>query len=173
MVKKKPSLRQVVNRIKRHDAGTLQDVLRVADVSATFVGDGCFRDVYKVREHPLVVKVPHRREMPMEKSVEHSRAEVRAIKESSSSIRRYVPKIYYFNDETGLVVMQFYKCVWDLTWPLSSRMVKRIEEMEAEIESHYDLTSDDWDSHEGNIGVGPNGHPVLIDFGYVENGWPG
>jgi len=94
-----------------------------------------FREVYKVTGLPLVVKFPlcegDDDEASYRAGKHHSTMEVRKIEQlwKTRWMRKYLPKIYHHDRETGVLVMHYYldmdkngkfeglsHLVWELIW---------------------------------------------------------
>lgn len=80
------------------------------EIKTKFLGEGCFREAHRILDTNLVVKFPQVLDCT---SREHGRKEMRHIKRALrfSSLRRYVPVIYYFNHKTTVTLMRFYSPV--------------------------------------------------------------
>jgi hypothetical protein len=75
------------------------------------IGEGVFRKTYRISGTSLVVKFPLRdSERDAREGRQHSAAEVRRIKKLSGVpvIKGYLPKVYYHDKSSGVVVMSFH-----------------------------------------------------------------
>jgi tRNA A-37 threonylcarbamoyl transferase component Bud32 len=70
------------------------------------VGSGAFRSVYRIKNTNLVIKFPDLYEY----GEDHSRDEVRTIKKlyKYKVLRSYLPKIFYFDHRSSVIVMEYY-----------------------------------------------------------------
>jgi hypothetical protein len=136
------------------------------------LGDGLFREVYKIKGQPLVAKFPlysiededsaHARDAKM-----HTTMEVRKITKLSKTrwMRKYLPKIYYHDRKSGIVVMHYHPPFRESeeSYTALGRLVTEL------LKRQFGVTIGDiW---EPNIGrrdpaSGYNPLAVLIDAGY-------
>jgi hypothetical protein len=72
------------------------------------VGFGVFRSAYHIKDTNLVIKFPQEPDKTYAKF--HSAAEVRKIKHfiQYKSLRPHMPKIYYYDPKSGVIVMKRY-----------------------------------------------------------------
>lgn len=75
-----------------------------AGLKLTYIGSGAFREAYRIGKLPVIVKFPY-------SSSEHSRREISIISKINRQnkyeyLRPYVPKIYYSNPKTGVIIME-------------------------------------------------------------------
>jgi hypothetical protein len=75
----------------------------------TFIGCGAFRQVFQIAALPLVVKFPKTDDDDLKTCIRHSVIEVRKIKalREFSILRPHLPKIYYFDKASGVIVMEY------------------------------------------------------------------
>jgi hypothetical protein len=104
------SLQKFIKVIKKYQPKNIDEMRDLkhylsSDTSFRFVGEGAFRNVYKVRNQPVVVKFSCG-----ESSLSHTLQELKAFlrMKKSSILRKHVPKIYYADKNTGLIVMRHY-----------------------------------------------------------------
>lgn len=135
-------------------------------------GTGAFREVLKVRGLPLVVKFPlaegthdpkRGKKLSYRSGKMHSMMEVRRI-QTLSKIKRmqmYLPKVYYHDRKSGVLVMHWYKEFTDDVDALRAlgRMVTRLIWLWERVGIS--------DIHEGNVRIGRSKKDVkIIDLGY-------
>ncbi len=131
------------------------------------IGDGVYRQVYKIEGVPLVVKIPGGDAFPVG-CRRHARSEYRTVKrihryKKFAQLRKYMPRIYYFDNKSGLMLMHYYSVPKKYKIAISnllSLVVKLI---------WPNTASSECDVHGANIGMDENNQPVLIDLGYFTN----
>lgn len=135
-------------------------------------GVGAFREVMKVKSLPLVVKFPlaegshdprRGKKLSYRSGKMHSTAEVRKIAKLSKIrwMRPYLPKVYYHDRKSGVLVMHWYKNFDDDVDALRAlgRMVTRLVYRWTNV----GIT----DIHEDNVRMGrTKKDTILIDLGY-------
>src|ERR1700675_3136620 len=115
-MKKKPKPRKVkvkmtqaraLKLIRQHRPENLLTVTNLG-LNLIHVGSGAFRSAYRIKDTDLVIKFPQESDKRYAKF--HSAAEVRKIKHFTQykSLRPHVPKIYYHDTKTGVIVMKRY-----------------------------------------------------------------
>lgn len=100
------NIKTAIRRIKKHRPKTHEDFAKAGvPLESKCLGAGVFREVYRVRELPFVVKFPLAGD-----GDEHTRSEVRRIEALSKypKMRKYLPKVYYYDSRAGIVVMKYY-----------------------------------------------------------------
>jgi hypothetical protein len=126
-----------------------------------------FRSAYRIKDTNLVIKFPD----PDESGEWHSRAEVKTIGRlyKYKVLRSYLPKIFYFDRRSGVVVMEYYdkysdrkagnphpmRTYGDITWErvLIINLIKR-------------LTGEDFgDLYNANLRLDKNKHVKFVDMG--------
>ena len=163
------NIRTAIRRIKTFKPATPEEFadagVPVLD-DKNFVHAGVFREVYRIVGVPLVVKFPlgdSRKETG--EGRRHTNAEVNRIKRLSAFpvMRKYLPKVYYHDKASGIVVMRYYAEL-DEKWTDDTMVNKFIQDLVKDI-TGIQLS----DVHDGNIRSSngkPTGRPVMIDCGY-------
>lgn len=106
-----PKTEQDFLRWMRSNRPDTIEALRKCGLRLRPIGSGAFREVYHICDFKLVVKIPHNDE-----SVEHTRNEIKFIKDVNKSarfaaLRRYMPETLYSDYRGGVIVMRLYdKC---------------------------------------------------------------
>jgi len=97
-------LRTAIKYIQKAKPRTIEDFESLG-FRLKRIGGGVFREVYRIKSFPLVVKFPCD-----EPSDRHSRAEMRKIKKLSEFpfLRKYLPRVYYYDPKSGVIVMELY-----------------------------------------------------------------
>lgn len=114
------SIPTIVKRLQAHRPKTYKEI-RALGIPLKRLGDGAFREAYKVVDVPLVIKIPLC-ECPQETDhctgacgcPEHSRQEYKVYKKVMGNkkyraLRGFMPKIYYFDDTTGIIAVHYHK----------------------------------------------------------------
>jgi hypothetical protein len=122
-----------------------------------FLGKGLFREGFKVVNSDVVVKFP----IGYEGSA-HSRQEMRRLRrlKKEGTLRRYIPEIFYYRAETGVIAMRYYEMFVDFEEQANAiggmlgTLIPRVTRVNCD------------DIHTGNIRRGPNGRAILIDLGF-------
>lgn len=141
--------------------------------------EGCYRAIYKVKNLPIIIKFPLRGFGFT--AYEHSATEWRVytrLKESKDKrikkLKRYLPTIYYFNEDTGMTVMREYKMLppdpsyWET--PKSNPQYKAKEKASITRSRLSDRLNDlYWGcgdiENDGNVAIDNNGQLKVIDLG--------
>lgn len=99
------TIKKLVELMKQHMPGHRHELERY--IPLKLVGAGSFREVYSVRGAGWVVKFPYNTGSDRE----HARNEMKAIKKllTSPKLKKYAPKVYYFEWKTGVIVMKRYR----------------------------------------------------------------
>lgn len=96
------------------------------------LGEGAFRLVYKFVDLPLVVKFPITQDCGSTRSSKyHTTMEVKKVKKLSRFkwLKWLMPKIYYHDRKTGVMVMQCYEPYtkeldWGIAWVLGEALTR-------------------------------------------------
>jgi hypothetical protein len=116
----------------------------------------------------LIVKVPLD-EGDAGITIEHSQIEISVLrrilrsKKRYRTLKKYMPKVYYFNPATGVILVREYQKVRN---PYS----KKFEKVRKRIEKEFMIALQlyEWDSHEENFAKDTNGRLVLLDLGCLK-----
>ena len=147
------------------------------ELKLKFIGDGAFRKVYRIVGTEFVVKFPSCRSNDIDK--EHSRIEYQRCydimhQERWYLLRRYTPKVYYYNPKTGVLLMHYYEPVAKDTQedtpyvtPSVNRDVEWIQRL-VELVCREDDFGWWGDISPKNLGVDKNGGYRFIDMGLFE-----
>lgn len=100
------TLRSLVHKVNKHKPTTPEDFMDVTGAELIELDQGCFREAYAVAGKRVVVKFLLN---PEAKS--HPRREIRRVREilrkkTLRHLRRYVPKFYYMDYSSGVVMME-------------------------------------------------------------------
>lgn len=103
------NLRTTIRRILKARPTTPKGFDKIG-LHLKIIDAGVFRETWQIRGLPLAVKFPLDRD-----GVYHSRTEMRKIARLSRfpSLRKYLPKIYYYDSKSGVIVMKFYPNFYD------------------------------------------------------------
>lgn len=160
-----PSIKRAIDLIQLHHPTTPEQFENIG-LTLEPLANGAFRETAKVKGLPLVVKFPLSDDDDTDSyawAKRHTTSEARKVEILSTfkELRPYLPKIYYHNRETGIMVMRYYpkfenskKQFEALGW-LVRKLVKKLTKVEMA------------DIHDGNFhkGRGKRGG-ILIDLGY-------
>ena len=138
---------------------------RKAGIKLRYLGNGVFREVYKIQGCPLVVKFPLNEEQDFAGGVQHSASEVRRIARLShiQELKPHLPKIHYFDKENGVLVMRYYpKMERDRAIELLGAIVKKLVSKIARVQMS-DIHSDNI-RHQKDASAA--GRLVFVDLGY-------
>jgi hypothetical protein len=161
-------LNQVVEIFKTKKPKTVGEMLKLG-IKLRGMDSGVFRKVYKVTGAPLVVKIPQHTGGSCKR---HAVAENRAINKinktvSLEGLRKFMPVVYYFDNDTGIAVVHYYKPIV----PYGARsMVSNLIHQLIIMIWPYAINGRSVDMHSGNIAVDPDtNQPKIIDLGYFSN----
>ena len=154
------NIKTAIRRIKKHRPKTYEDFAKAGvPLEIESLGEGVFRVVYKAHKLPLVVKFSLWGDDKC-----HTHSEMRRIKALSKypKMRKYLPKVYYYDARGGIVVMKYYppmnKNSKDAPLErLAQSLVKDLTGM---------LLGD---IHAGNVTTDTgrsDGRPIFLDLGY-------
>lgn len=110
------NVKQAVRLIRKHRPTTTKEFNSIGvKLERKLVGSGVFREVVKVVGLPLVVKFPLAETIGQKLSYRagkmHSSSEVRKIQKLRKirAMRSYLPTVYYYDTESGIVVMSHHE----------------------------------------------------------------
>jgi pyruvate/2-oxoacid:ferredoxin oxidoreductase alpha subunit len=157
------TIRQVVNRLRKYNPVDVHEAMRCIKLPFQFIGEGSFRTVYSIGDLPIVIKFPTGEDgETIEENIEHSANEMDAInqvfeRKECSHIRPYVPIMYYYNKNTGVILSRKYKQTGLRT---NHRFCKAAaEEIKDAFQKNLDIYK--------NFSVNDDGDVVLIDWGVL------
>ena len=174
MTKEEEQIQGILYLFNEYTVRCPEDLESVLGLKYKVIDQGAYRKVVKLVGLPLVVKFP----LTDEKCDKmHSWYEFRAVqkilkyKYKYIILRKYVPKIYYFNKETGVLVGHYYT-------PLKG--TKKEKNLIANLVS--DIVDSTWDGRKinkktkfrygtedmwsANMALNKRGHVKIIDMGY-------
>lgn len=155
---------ELIRSLRRSRPANAAEFTACTGRALSLLGSGWRRETYRIKGTELVVKFPMQFvELPSEAAVciRHARAEMRIItnilrRKSLRHLRRFVPKVFYFDHKTGVMVVERL-----FTKPKPSADVQAII---------YRMVQDTFNSHRAldidcNIGRDSRGNYKVIDFG--------
>ena len=169
-------IQEIVYDFKEYTIRCPEDLTTVLGIKYRMLNSGAYRTVVKLVGLPLVVKFPL---TDMKCDKKHSEYEFRAVnkilrykyKYKYRILRKYVPKIYYFNKETGVLIGHYYR-------PLKG--TKKEKNLIANLVS--DVVDSTWDGRkidknnkcrygtedmwDANMALNKSGHVKIIDMGF-------
>lgn len=166
------NITQAIRQIRLHRPRTPEQFTTAGvPLEKRAIGSGVFREVVKVAGLPLVVKFPLNEGRALNpnyrEGIAHSQSEVRKINRLKKLrwMRKYLPKVYYYERASGVLVMHWYPSFNENTCDFEDATARFV----GVLFRHATGTSM-IDYHSGNAcrGVDNQGdtYPVLIDFGY-------
>ena len=157
------TLRQIKNRLWKYKPTNETDLLVDCDLTLSHLGQGAFRNTYRVVGTPYVIKVPMGTETqgPLASNIEHSRQEHSAYyhlryDKRFASIQTFLLEIHFCSHSTGMMLMDYYA---DHNLRYNSLVLKTIENQV------YNLLGESCDLHSSNFGIRKDGSLVFIDLG--------
>jgi len=159
---KRISVAKALRIIRQSRPETPKDFRR-AGLQLTFLGRGVFREVCKVRNCDLVVKFPLDDKLgDSDEGKEHSLAEIRRVRRLNKFrvMRRHLPKIYYYDKDSGVLVMHYYPkfTTYEAEADAMGQMIQELIKSSTRVRCT--------DIHSENVHVTRMGDAVVIDFGY-------
>ena len=160
-------IQHTVRRFEEYTIRCPEDLMTVLGIKYRLLDSGAYRTVVKLVGLPLVVKFPL---TDMKCDKKHSEYEFRAVnkilryKRKYRILVKYVPQLYYFNKETGVLVGHYYQ-------PLKG--TKKEKNLIANLVS--DVVDSTWDGRRGhgtedmwdaNMALNKYGHIKIIDMGF-------
>ena len=169
------SLKSTIRLLNAYKPSSLKEIkelgLRLRKISND---ESLYRDVYKVVGIPMVLKIPHQEGTYNECPVSDAEARTHAFNECKAilrinqykkyeSLRKFMPKLYYFDQKNGIIALHFYQ---PFNFPEEAkRVIARL--VKGFVDAICPL--DDNDVHYDNIAVGDKYYnPVIIDLGYFK-----
>jgi len=154
-------VKAVIDRFVKEKPKNRSDLEKMG-LKLGLIGNGLYREVYRINGLPLVVKLSKNAGSSPR---DHARAEYRAVRriqrfKKYAQLRKYMPEIHYFDSKTGVMLMHYYKPL-----PKGYRCIARLLDHIIELTWPYAAESE-CDVHGGNVGLGENNQPILIDMGY-------
>lgn len=127
------------------------------------IGEGVYRKVYKIKGTKLVVKIPNKGKS----SITHAISEYEAVyytkkDNKCEAIHNLLPEVYYFNNDTGIMLMRYYYPIRSNKYMISSLVKQLVEAV------HPYAKKKSTDIHSDNIGRAGY-HPVILDLGYFSD----
>lgn len=158
-----PRLKHALELIETHRPKTPAEFQKIG-LPLKFLGHGAFREVSKVIGCPLVVKFPLAESgvsLDYRRGKMHSTNEVRRIDKlyDFKELRPFLPKVYYHDRDSGVLVMQYY--------PEYKSQTHQFEQLGKVVRVLFKMATKEkmGDVHEGNFHR-KGKHGVFIDFGY-------
>lgn len=167
---KKPDIKMIVFLFNSFHFRSAAEARKTGLVLKEFVSkhEGSFRRVYQVESLKLVVKFPQG-SCGRYSGIEHTNEEIDTFERISTYkkykyLRHYLPKIYYYNRKTGVVLMKKYKLLDYKTAELASSILNKLA---------FDILGHSTDIYSSNVAVEYTkyGCPKvkIIDLGYFSH----
>jgi hypothetical protein len=155
--------KELIRFCRRIQAEALIDALEAYGVTCEYISHGLSREVYKVPNLPLVLKVESGRD-PWQSKNEVAAIRLINRKPQFAQLRQYVPKIYYAKTKAksgGVILAEYYPLTSDdVSLEEYQQGRKRLQELFAKHEF-----TDIQEISTINIRFTENRQPVAIDLG--------
>lgn len=107
------SVKPLIDLIDKKQPKNESQLMRDCHVGLRYRGEGTFRVAFEVIDYPLVVKVPLTN---CYSDLHHANEEWDWIEKVDRepqyrALRKYMPKVYYFDEDCGLMIMRKYEWV--------------------------------------------------------------
>lgn len=111
------SVNHLIGLIEKEVPKNESQLMRMVHVGLRYMGEGSFRAAFEIIDYPLIVKVPLSNSYC---DLHHAAQEHRWIEKVQKEsryrlLRRYMPKVHYFDEDCGLMVMRRYKVEYNYT----------------------------------------------------------
>jgi len=154
----KLELAEIVKRLKAHGPEHEIQLLELCKLPLQYLDCGQYRRVYKIVDTAYVIKVP------IEYGVEHSAAEIKALKRlQKTEIASVLPTFHYSNRNTGIILTDFCKTGLLPQFKLNKRVIYEWAKENGYADS--DTEPEKWDNY-GTL----NGKLKLLDLGCFTKG---
>lgn len=155
-------INRIVELFDKHKPKTLVDI-NALGFKTRKIGHGVYRTVHKITGVPLVIKLPA---SDLNDCKNHSLAEARTVRSINrfkkfATLKKYMPRIYYCEKSTGVMLVHFYKPVRGSE---KHTLASVITDLVCTIWP-YAINDREVDIHSGNIGI-DGAQLKLIDLGY-------
>lgn len=131
-----------------------------------YLGCGCFRQTFLVKEVGVVIKFPMMTNL--RENIWHSRYEAKTLKRINTqhkftALRRYMPTVHLYDPRTGVLIVQNYKrCRYsDASRQFSTIIEGMVTDLFPNLRYELDLGA-------GNLGRNEVGQFVVLDLGIIE-----
>ena len=163
----------VIREITKYQPETASECRELCSFKLRKLGEGIYKEVYKVVGADLVIKFPLKEEKTFK---DHSRLEYRACRKvlwahkKHHAIVNFIPEIQHYNPTTGVLVMEYCTPIKKSVHTkrckkLIAGLVKLL--IDAVWKGH---SKGDADMHSDNLGISKvNGQLKIIDLGYFFN----
>lgn len=107
------SVKKLIDRIAAEEPQNESQLMRMTEVGLRYLGEGSFRVAFEIIDYPLIVKVPL---TSCYSDMHHANEEWNWIEKVDRypqyrALRKYMPKVYYFDEDCGLMIMRKYQRV--------------------------------------------------------------
>lgn len=155
------TIQSLIRTLNKNRPSTVQEFKKLG-IKLRFLSEGAFRQVYEIKGLPLVVKFPHD---SSDDCIEHSVFEYKHINrilkfKKYKLLKKYMPKVYYFDKKSGIIVFRKYKYVYTKKLKDSTRIVE-LSDLVNKIMGY------ECDVNGGNVGIEKNTLKIL-DLGCFE-----
>jgi len=159
------NLSKLVQKLKYHRPTTAKAFEELLGRDLIRIDSGCFREVFAIQGTRLVVKIPFTERNEHHYSLVHARREIRRVKQvlrnkKYRALWRYVPKIYYSDYATGIVVMTLLNKVGKV----SKEAEKTVDNL---MEDTFSCIGHQADAEYTNLGYDGRGQIKILDWGCI------
>ena len=146
------TIKKVIDTLKKHKIRYSWDAEKHLPLEQ--LGMGCYREVYAVEGLNVAVKFP----LKGKGNLSHARHEMKALDRLAHSappeLRKHLPKVYWSDWKTGIIVMKKYRDSWAAG--------KKLSRMLADF---FNTCPDYNDFRAGNFGRDSNNRLIILDLG--------
>ena len=149
--------------------------LKQVGIHYEFLSDGVYREVYWLKGYNAVIKFPLQDGTTTYRdsedgSLTHAQREMdgfEKIRASKSPLRNHLPKIYYQNYETGVIVMGKYNTDWMAAYNTKTDKSRRrqVMSLRRRLCRFFKLNDKNTDYGTDNFGLDKHGKFVIVDLG--------
>ena len=152
-------INELIRKLRSVKSAELEDFEK-ADIGLEPLDQGAFRQVYTAIGLPVVVKIP----LNDRSCLYHARREIRRLKQVRRSslyrvLKRYLPKVYYADKQSGIIVMRFYgkRSLKGNVWAYQDEILDVL---------FHDAFGGRWSDYcANNFGVDSRGQLKVLDLG--------
>jgi hypothetical protein len=158
------TLKKIISKMKQYQPMFADEFERMIGPELQDIESGCFREVFRITGTNTIIKFPLQDETG-KCCITHSRREIRRIKQIMRNkkykhIRRYVPKMHYYDYTNGILIMQLASEVGKIPKEVS----KPIEDL---FKDTFPCISNLPDAQSTNLGYDGRGQIKLLDWGCI------
>ena len=159
----------ILKTIRRHKPTSVEEFEDELGLDLIAMDNGSFREVYNISGTRLVVKIPMEIDLDgcgvHAMAAAHSRREIRRIRQvlrrkNLTHIRRYVPKVYYADYKSGVIVMEMLRDIGKVDRAAENIIAHMLEDT-------FPCVNNCSDAKSTNLGINTRGQIKVLDWGCV------